>query len=206
MVAGLFRNKQDPSPEPFPPGTLIALPETTDFPAQKATVEAIVCPESKSNSEDNYVLCLDSGSAQEFYFPSLHEIVHPKSTSTDQTEAKKKSTLPYWIADGNKVTMDHNREYHKGFIIRQDNGTYRFSVRLRGRSSQEILGVDLLNFVMDWQKILKDCIIVPGHSIISSFLKSQTVSQLPKASFVSARKLERNFPQSLIQDTGPLSR
>ena len=73
----------------------ISLPETPEFAAQKATVEAIVRPEPESDSDDTYVLRLDSGSAKEFDFPSLHGIVHPEITSADHTSAEQNSSLPY---------------------------------------------------------------------------------------------------------------
>ena len=129
MVAGLFRNKQDPTPEPFPPGSRIYLPDTPDRTAQASTIEAIVRPAPNSEDDDKYILHLDSGPAIKLDFPTLYSLVNPEIPSDSDITTATKSSVPYWISDGQKVTMDHNGEFHKGFVVLQDNGTYRFSVR-----------------------------------------------------------------------------
>ena len=42
MVTGFLRNKSDPNPEPFPPGTRIIVPASDETPEQKGTIKATV--------------------------------------------------------------------------------------------------------------------------------------------------------------------
>ena len=186
MVAGLLRNSNNPSPEPFPPGTRITLPEDEGTPTQKGTIEAIICTDDSpsddkapTDADDIYVLRLDSGTAIELDFSKLYDIVNPPDLTSSADSVNASSSVPYWIGDGAKVTMDHNGEYQKGFIFRLPTGTYRFSVRRRGKTSQEILGVDLPSFASEWASLCDNNILIPGHTAVSSFLHPSSTLQIP---------------------------
>ena len=135
-------------------------------------MEAIICLPPGSDANDTYTICLNTGVAKDFSFPLLHGALHPKMTTDAAANSSSTSAtlLPYFY-DRAKVTIDHNGQYHKGFIIHQSNQLYQFSVRCCGHYSQELLGVDLSNLAVNCPALMEDALLLPSHSTISSFLR-----------------------------------
>jgi len=61
----------------------------------------------------------------------------------------------------------------------------------------------LPNFKQSWTTLASEDILIPGHSTVSSFLRSQTSNSAPSAKFVSAKNLMSPCPPSLIKAIHP---
>ena len=99
--------------------------------------------------------------------------------------------------------MDHNGSFHKGYIHLSPEGGFHFAVRKNARSIKIDWSVPLPNFKQNWTTLLGDDILFPNHTTISSFLKSNTSNNAPKASFVSAKNLLSPCPPSLAKALHP---
>ena len=66
--------------------------------------------------------------------------------------------------------MDIYGVLQKGYISRQVDNTYRFSVQRGLRSSTELRGVPLHEFDQHWDKMLTEETLFPGHNMVSSFI------------------------------------
>ena len=57
-------------------------------------------------------------------------------------ESEQDSQLPQFLQVGEKITFEHDGQYHKGYHGRKD-GAYRFSYKRDPRCKHEELGVTL---------------------------------------------------------------
>ena len=94
--------------------------------------------------------------------------------------------------------MDHEGSYHKGFLQHTPDGGFRFEVRRNPRSKKIDFTVPLPDFNHAWTTLIGEDIIFPGHSTVSSFLKSSTSNNAPSANIVSAKNLLSPCPPSLL--------
>jgi hypothetical protein len=99
--------------------------------------------------------------------------------------------------------MDYNGSFHKGFIHCSSEGGFHFVMKRSARSKTIEWSVPLPNFRLHWTTLVGDNIIVPGHTQITSFLKSMTANTTPSLKFVSAKNLFNPCPPSLVKALHP---
>ena len=146
---------------------------------------------------------MDNGTTTTISFEDLTSDSQRESSSDLPPIPNSHSDLPHFLQPGCKVTMDHDGAYHKGYIYCSPEGGYQFVVYRNHRSTSIDFSVPLRNFKQSWSTLVGDDIIFPGHSTVSSFLKSQTNNSAPSANHVSAKNLLSPCPPSLEKAVHP---
>ena len=218
LTCGRYRYNEQPMPEPFPPGTRVSVPQGET--KERGTIQNVPLPfstlMSSASNPDNtssitsadeqsteYTVLLDNGTTTTISFEDLTSDSHRESSSDSPPIPNSHSNLPHFLQSGCKVTMDHDGAYHKGYIYCSPEGGYQFVVYRNHRSNSIDFSVPLHNFKQSWSTLVGEDIIFPGHSTVSSFLKSQTNNSAPSASHVSAKNLLSPCPPSLEKAIHP---
>jgi hypothetical protein len=121
------------------------------------------------------------------------------------------TTHPYsppFLQIGSRITYEHDGEYHKGFLARNSDGTYRFSFKTHFKKKSEDWGMDIPNLPFTWVDLCTEGILLPGL-VAHSFIRSSPADHLPSpsppltfdpvANIVSVVDLHRDCPTSLLQ-------
>jgi hypothetical protein len=131
LTCGLLRNKTDPAPEPFPPGTRLTI-QVDDRPL-KGTVQNVPLPRpgnlnspeqpedpsappsaDPSEPPDLYTILLDDGTTIERKYESIIATIRPTQTA-DPSKAlpsKRVAGIPTCFQNQAKVTYDQKGAYH----------------------------------------------------------------------------------------------
>ena len=124
--------------------------------------------------------------------------MHPFATAYP-TSPHGYISLPSIFQDGSNATMDINGFLQKGYIKRQSDNTYQFSVRRGSRSHTELLGFPLHEFKQHWDKMMMEENLFPGHTMVSYLLRPPRSPHQPRALFFSARySLSRPDRKSVV--------
>ena len=123
-----YRDRTDPIPEPFPPGTRVSI-EAQDKPSRRGTVQQVPNPWSSSISsvndndelavDDNmrYTVLFDDGTSENIPFVNLAQ---PSSTTSPPLSPTNDpfqfQGLSHFLKRGDKVTLDHNGQFCKGYL------------------------------------------------------------------------------------------
>ena len=108
IILGLYRNKRDPIPKPFPPGTRIPLLRDGD--TQSATVKHLpLIPSDGSTppADPPYLLRFGDVTATERKYKDLSKSMHPSVTASS-TAPQDDIGLPTLFQEGSKATMEIN--------------------------------------------------------------------------------------------------
>jgi hypothetical protein len=218
LHCGRYSNRTDPIPEPFPPGTRVQL--LRDNVPKKGTIANIplvthpllntasspISSDGASTSppnESTYVVHMDDGTTLEVDFAELAPPEHQQILSPSDALPDPQQSLPVWLRHDSKVTMDARGAYHKGYIDYSPEHKFRFVVRKNQRSRKIDWFEPLPDFVQHWTTLVADDILLPGHGVISSFLKPNSSNNAPSANFVSAKNLLSPCPPSLVKALHP---
>ena len=216
LTCGLFRNRTDPTPEPFPPGTRVSIDRGGETPLRGSVVNVPLVLSSDVSSAANlsrrfagdgalnYVVALDTGGTIEVSFEDL--IKPGRSDQPPQANTPDPSVfdgMPHFLRVGSKITMDHDGAFHKGYLNYTADGGFRFEVRRNARSLKTVLEVPLPDFKQHWTTLIGENIIIPGHTTVSSFLRPTTSNNAPSARHVSAKNLLSPCPPSLLKAIHP---
>ena len=127
----------------------------------------------------------------------MHDLLPP--TATPSPSATYNSSLPPFLQDGSKVSLDKDGVYLKGKIVKQGNGTMCFVHKRHPNARREEFGCDLPTILLDWTEWCVTGYLVPGHKI-STFDRSLINSVSDSvASIVSAVNLSSDCPPSLLK-------
>ena len=215
IFADLYRGNNPHVPEPFPPGTRVSVtPTDGSTTLMHGTVSTIPLKHDDGSTDTNtYMVILDDGSTVSTALSNL-ALVSAPPTSPDLANA----SLPSFLSHGNKVSMFHNDNYHRGFILHQPDGTFRFSCKPRINTKLEEWGLDLPNLPADWPSMCQNDTLLPSWVIhtaakpISTGARASVSARLPtieeplcvgSVSHVSARNLKNPCPSSLLQALEP---
>ncbi|KAL7541560.1 hypothetical protein ACHAWF_006964, partial [Thalassiosira exigua] len=133
LTCGLLRNRTDPVPEPFPPGTRVTITKGDETSA-RGTIQRIPMPSSPlvgpadaspSDSPSEYVVLLDDGTTVERTFEALMS-ASPTSSSATDVLPDPFASLPSFLQRNAKLTMDHEGAFHKGYLGHTAEGGFRF--------------------------------------------------------------------------------
>eukprot|EP00804_Cyclotella_cryptica_P022103 CCRYP_011581-RA/>CCRYP_011581-RA protein AED:0.10 eAED:0.05 QI:0/0/0/1/0/0/6/0/1337 len=192
LTCGLLRHNTDPISEPFPPGTRVRLirNDTTvkgtiaSIPLSpiSSIISSAASPEHQESPDtpQPYVVHLDDGTTTECTF---EELVPPETTqlsATNNSHPSPFSSLPSWLQQDSKITMDCCGSYHKGYLDYSRESGFRFI----------LIG-------------LKPSMTSPTLDNSISFLRPSSVSPTPSANFVSAAHLLHPCPPSLLKALHP---
>eukprot|EP00956_Cyclotella_meneghiniana_P015762 scaffold24459_cov75-Cyclotella_meneghiniana.AAC.3 len=214
LTCGLVRNRTDPTPEPFPPGTRVTL--TRESKTIKGTVANVPLPYASSlvtssvdDSDDDqstkYVIQLDNGTTTEVDFSELAPRTQnsPSETITSDSPSNPFSTLPYILQRNSKITLDHRGAFHKGYLDHTPEGGFSFVAKRAPNSKKHLWSVPLPDFSHQWYSMVAENLILPGHSTVSSFLRPNSSNNAPSAKHVSAANLMNPCPPSLVKALHP---
>ena len=126
--------------------------------------------------------------------------MHP-STTASSTTPHDNIGLPSLFKDGSKATMYVNVVFQKGYIKRQSDNTYRFSVCRGPHPPTDLRGVPLHEFEKYWDELIMEETLFLGNNLVSSFLRLSSSPHQPHASFISDCYLIRDCPASLMSET-----
>ena len=114
IILVLYRNKRDPTPEPFPPGTRIPLLLLGVI--KSANVEhlpLIPADGSIPPADPPYLIRFDDSTSNKLKYEDLSKAMHPSATSSSPTHHDDIG-LPTLFQYISKDTMDINGVFQKG--------------------------------------------------------------------------------------------
>eukprot|EP00956_Cyclotella_meneghiniana_P035945 scaffold119809_cov102-Cyclotella_meneghiniana.AAC.2 len=215
LTCGLVRNKTDPAPEPFPPGTRVTIQlngapvkgtvSNVPLPYLTSAVTASLEDSSAEDQNTKYVIQLDDGTTKEVDFSELApQTQHsPSESFSSESPSSPFATLPYILQRNSKVTIDHQGAFHKGYLDHTPEGGFSFVAKRAPNSKKHLWSVPLPDFSHQWYSMVAENIIIPGHSTVSSFLRPNSSNNAPSAKHVSAANLMNPCPPSLAKALHP---
>jgi transposase InsO family protein len=218
LTCGLLRHKTDPTPEPFPPGTRVSITQSDKI--IKGTISNVPLPffstantasldsdESTDGQSTTYVVQLDDGKTIECDFSTLAPQITSSSLPSDHissaTSADPFDSLPYILKRNSKITLDHQGAFHKGYLDHTFEGGFVFAYKRAPNAKKPLWTVPLPDFSRQWYSMVAENIIIPGHSMVSSFLRPNTSNNSPSLNHVSAKNLLNPCPPSLAKALHP---
>ena len=103
-----------------------------------------------------------------------------------------------------KVTMDHEGEFHKGYIYFYPDLGFQLDVPRNTHSSKIDLSVSFQHFKQNWTTLLGKDIIFPGHFTSRLLLRLSTTSEnAPSLNYISGKNLLSSLPPSLFKVLNP---
>jgi hypothetical protein len=159
-----------------------------------------------------YLILFDNGTSAHIPLADMASLIPsppvsgigPDNSSSDDDS----SLLPPFLWVGSRITYEHDGEYHKGFLVRNTDGMYRFSFKTHVKKKSEDWGVNIPNLPFTWVDLCTEGVLLPGHvahSCIRSSSHDLLISSPPPSTFdpvaniVSAVNLHRDCPPSLLQ-------
>ena len=213
LACGTCRDRTDPIPESFPPGSQVTI-ESSTSPSQRGTVQTIpsLWTSSISSSTDEHNSAADNNMKYTILFDDCTSANIPfvdlaKPTSTTAPPSPLTGDpfdgLPHFLKRGTKVTLDHNGQFCKGYLSHSPVGGFTFDVRQNARSIKVDWQLPLPEFKCIWSTLVREDVLIPGHSTVSSFLCPSSTNNALSANFVSAKNLLGPCPASLLQALHP---
>jgi hypothetical protein len=77
--------------------------------------------------------------------------------------------LPPFLHLNSKITFEQDGQYHKGYLSKPQDGTYRFSYKSHIDKKVKDWGVPLLNLTSNWYELCTEGLLLPGH-VSTTFL------------------------------------
>jgi hypothetical protein len=208
MMGGLFCSllwDDNPSfEEKYPPGTWVEDINPSTKMLLAGTVMDIPFSVDVSDGSDAvmdcpYTVLFDNGTLASIPLSEMADII-PKPLVDVHTTDSQDSLLPPFLCLNSKITYEHDGQYHKGYLGKQD-GVYCFVFKSHVNKRKEDWGVDLPNLLIAWVNMCVEGTLVPGH-VSHTFLRSVDSSMPttfdPVASFVSAVNLHKDCPPTLL--------
>jgi hypothetical protein len=211
LFCSLYRDANPLMEELYPPGTRVERIDPSSHMLLAGTVMDIPL-HSDPTGLAMYLILFDNGSSAHIPLADMASLIPsppvsgigPDNSSSDDDS----SLLPPFLRVGSRITYEHDGEYHKGFLVRNTDGTYRFSFKTHVKKKSEDWGVTIPNLPFTWVDLCTEGVLLPGH-VAHSFIRSSSHDSLisspppstfdPVANIVSAVNLHRDCPPSLLQ-------
>eukprot|EP00804_Cyclotella_cryptica_P030273 CCRYP_019237-RA/>CCRYP_019237-RA protein AED:0.06 eAED:0.03 QI:0/0/0/1/0/0/3/0/1322 len=209
LTCGLLRHNSDPAPEPFPPGTRVTLVQNDHVikgtianvpaPTTSPIVRTAVHPDPTTDSNFThppdissfYTVHLDDGT-------NSTQLVSPSLDTPNPFRS-----LPSWLQQDSKVTLDCRGAFHKGYLHYCPVQGFLFVTRKTARSAKIDWSEPLHDLPQHWTTLCAENTLLPGHNSVSSFLRPNSSNNAPSANFVSAKNLLHPCPPSLTEALHP---
>eukprot|EP00804_Cyclotella_cryptica_P026709 CCRYP_007942-RA/>CCRYP_007942-RA protein AED:0.35 eAED:0.34 QI:0/0/0/0.66/0.5/0.33/3/0/1904 len=219
LACGLLRNNTNPVPEPFPPGTRVTVIRNDapvkgtitniPTPATSPLLQTAAHPNSPSShdpshiSPSRYTILLDNGTTTECDFEELAPSKHTQLHSPSPDNPNPFRSLPSWLQQDSKVTLDCRGAFHKGYLHYCPVKGFLFVVKRTAKSAKVDWTEPLHDLPQHWTTLCADNTLLPGHNAISSFLRPNSSNNAPSAHFVSAKNLLHPCPPSFVKALHP---
>eukprot|EP00804_Cyclotella_cryptica_P009045 CCRYP_003142-RA/>CCRYP_003142-RA protein AED:0.35 eAED:0.14 QI:0/0/0/1/1/1/2/0/1801 len=210
LTCGLLKNNTDPTPEPFPPGTRVTL--LRNHTSLRGTIANIPSPSQSwilqtaalpPDSSSPYTVLLDDGTTTECDFTELAPSDKQQLHSPSPEQPNPFRSLPSWLQQDSKVTLDCRGSFHKGYLHFCPVKGFLFVVKRTAKSAKIDWSEPLHDLPQHWTTLCADNTLLPGHNVISSFLRPNSSNNAPSANFVSAKNLLHPCPPSLSKALHP---
>ncbi len=191
--------------EKYPPGTCVKHINPSTNMLLAGTVMDIPLPVGISNDgvdvpDHPYSILFDNGTFASIPLSKMAGIIL-KPLVVIQASDSQDSLLPPVLCLKSKTTYEHDGQYHKSFLGKQDR-VYCFIFETHVNKCKEDWGVDLPNLPITWVDLCVEGVLIPGH-VSHTFLHSDASPHPttfdPVASFVSAINLHKDCPPTLIK-------
>ncbi len=160
LFVSLHRNDVPIISEPYPPGMRILDVNPTSGLTCAGTIMAIPFDSTKS---PHYLILLDDGTTRSVPAADMESLIQkPNIDTTDSSHL-----LPPFLPLGSKITLEKDRQYHKGFLGQSSDGIYRFSFKSHINKKNEDWGISLPNLTTTWQDLCLEGVLIPGHQTSS---------------------------------------
>jgi hypothetical protein len=203
----LYRDNNPLMEEKYPPGTRVERINPTTNMLLAGTVMDIPL-HSDPDGLAMYLILFDNGTSASFPLADMASLIPIPPILGDglsmPSSDKDSLLLPPFLQVGSPITYEHERTYHKGFLARNNCGTYHFSFKTHIKKKSEDWGVDIPNLPFTWVDLCTEGVLLPGH-VAHSFIHSLShdpphlTTFDPMANIVSAVNLHRDCPPSLLQ-------
>ncbi len=154
-----------------------------------------------------YSILFDNGTSASIPLSKMAGTI-PKPPVDIQALDSQDSLLPPFLCLNSKITYEHDGQYHKGFLGKQD-GVYHFIFKTHVNKRKEDWGVNLPNLPITWVDLCVEGVLIPGHvslTFLSSDASPHPTTFDPIASFVSAINLHKVCPPTIIKALRILTR
>ena len=141
-----------------------------------------------------YLVLFDGGSTKSVPTRDMPSFI-PKP-HTNASDSDLSHFLPPFFCLNSKITLDHEGQYHKGYLTKLADGVYNFSYKSHVNKKHPDWSVPLPNLPAMWHDLCAEGILYPGHSL-SSLIRDTS------ANFISAASLLRECPFSLLTALAP---
>jgi hypothetical protein len=139
------------------------------------------------NFSPHYLILYNDGTSSSIPAVNMPDLIPKPTVNISDTN----HLLPPFLHVGSKITFEKDGQYHKGYLTRTPEGSYRFSYKSHISKKHEDWGVPLFNLITMWQDLCTDGLLLPSHSW-SSFDCTASAQQ------VSARNLLCKCPCPLL--------
>ena len=153
LFCHLLLGKNPHMEEKYPPGTHIEHVDPSTNMLLPGTAMDIPFPATSADSPLWDPLCMvlfDNGSTASIPLQDMASLIPPPPVgpSINDSLMSQDSLLSPFLCLNSKITYDHDRQYHKGFLMKC-NGCYWFSFKSHVNKKQEEWGIDLPNLVIN---------------------------------------------------------
>jgi hypothetical protein len=174
LFCSLYRDANPLMEETYPPGTRVERIDPSSHLLLAGMVMDIPLHSDPTGSA-MYLILFDNGTSAHIPLADMASLIPgppvsgigPNNTSSDDDS----SLLPPFLQVGSRITYEHDGEYHKGFLARNTDGTYRFSFKTHVKKKSEDWGVNIPNLPFTWVDLCTEGVLLPGH-VAHSFIRS----------------------------------
>jgi hypothetical protein len=191
LFVSLHRGNVPTISEPYPPGTRVEEPSSSNNMIQRSgTVMDIPLDPTIS---PQYLILFDDGSTKSVPACDMPTLIpKPHTNSSDLSHL-----LPPFLCVNSKIRLDHEGQYHKGYLTKSSDGLYTFSYKSHVNKTYADWCIPLPNFPTTWHKLCTEGKLYPGHNL-------STFTWDTSANFIIATSLLCECPRLLLTALAPM--
>jgi hypothetical protein len=161
----LYRDNNPLMEEKYPPGTRVERIKPTTNMLLAGTVMDIPL-HSNPDGLAMYLILFDNGTSASFSLADMASLIPSPPIPGDGLSTPSSDNnfvlLPPFLQIGSRITYEHKGTYHKGFLARNNCGTYRFSFKTHIKKKYEDWGVNIPNLPFTWVDLCTEGVLLPG--------------------------------------------
>ncbi len=180
----LYWNDNPCMEELYPPGTHVEQIDPSTYMLLVGMVMNIPL-HSDPNGLAMYLILFNNGTSASIPLADMASLIPSPPVLGDGPSTPSSNNnsylLPLFLQIGSCITYEHDGEYHKGFLVHNTGGTYRFSFKTHFKKKSEDWGVDIPNLPFTWDDLCTEDILLRGH-VAYSFIRLSSHNHLASSS------------------------